>query len=344
MSDAPPRSPYIVGPVYDWLFFLSPPAMSVLVGALVARSPSAHRIVHVQGDGVPLDALLINALIHAHLVAVIFRSHMNGAIFRRHWLRFVIVPIVLWVALRTWLWLAVTSLVVATFWDVWHSGAQTFGLARIYERNVGNDSNAGRTLDFWLNQLLYAGPIVAGASMIDHFDSFEVFELIDARRLASVPAFMVATHRYWRVSLLAFGALFLVGYLLAYARLWARGHRVSWLKVWLLTSTGVCSVFTWGTNPWGQAFLIMNLFHAVQYLALVWHSEGRRLLDASGLSRWRAGKLVGFALFALVVSSYGVGATLVDVSRRNLWALTMVVSLMHFWYDGFLWSVGRKQV
>ena len=162
-------------------------------------------------------------------------------------------------------------------------------------------------------------------------DSGEVVREFDLRSAAAVLAAFV-------------GAIFLVVYLLAYARLWRRGHQVSWLKVWLLASTGLCSVFTWGLNPWGQAFLIMNLFHAVQYLALVWHSEGRRLLAASGVSRWRVGTLVGLALFALSVSAYGVTATLVDVSRRDLWALTMVVSLMHFWYDGFLWSVGRKQV
>jgi hypothetical protein len=318
--------------------------LSIAVGALVGHTPSAHRPVVVRGQTLPLDGLLINALIHAHLVAVALRSHMNGGVFRRHWARFVIVPIVLWAALRTWLWLAVASLVVATFWDVWHSGAQTFGLARIYDRNAGNPPDAGRLLDFWLNQLLYAGPIVAGASMIDHFDSFEHFELVGADRLARVPAWMLETHSYWTAGLLAFGAVFVGGYVLSYARLARRGHKVSWLKVWLLASTGLCSVFTWGTNPWGQAFLIMNLFHAVQYLALVWHTEGRRLLRASGLSRWRVGSLAGFALFVTAVGAYGVGATLVDVSQRNVWALTMVVSLMHFWYDGFLWSVGRKQV
>jgi len=26
-----------------------------------------------------------------------------------------------------------------------------------------------------------------------------------------------------------------------------------------------------------------------------------------------------------------------------LWAITMVVSLMHFWYDAFVWSVRRAE-
>ena len=53
-----------------------------------------------------------------------------------------------------------------------------------------------------------------------------------------------------------------------------------WLKIWLVASTGFVSIYTWGFNSWGQAFLIMNLFHAVQYLALVWAMEGKRIARA----------------------------------------------------------------
>ncbi|QAT84945.1 hypothetical protein EJ065_3383 [Corallococcus coralloides] len=33
-----------------------------------------------------------------------------------------------------------------------------------------------------------------------------------------------------------------------------------------------------------------------------------------------------------------------DPDLESLWACTLVVSLMHFWYDGFIGSVARKQV
>jgi hypothetical protein len=339
-----PRSPYIVGRAYDWAYFLAPPVAALALGAAVSRTTFTARPIALAGQQITWEALLISALIHAHLVAVVFRSHANGAIFRRHPLRFVLVPLVLWAALRTWLWLAVASLVVATFWDVWHSGAQTFGLARIYERNAGNPPAAGRRLDFWLNQLLYAGPILGGATMLDHFESFQSFEQVGAAALARVPVFMTSTHRYWAWGVLAGGTAFVAVYVFAYVRLWRRGHAVSWLKLWLVASTGLCSVYTWGFNSFGEAFFIMNLFHAVQYLALVWATEGRRLCARTGLARHGIGVALGLVLFAAVVLAYGVAAALVDTSRRNLWAVTMVVSLMHFWYDGFIWSVGRRQI
>jgi hypothetical protein len=33
-----------------------------------------------------------------------------------------------------------------------------------------------------------------------------------------------------------------------------------------------------------------------------------------------------------------------DTNLQWLWAATIVVSIMHFWYDGFIWSVSKRQV
>jgi hypothetical protein len=44
------------------------------------------------------------------------------------------------------------------------------------------------------------------------------------------------------------------------------------------------------------------------------------------------------------VLAYGFLAELVDSRRQALWAVTIVISLMHFWYDGFVWSVRRQEV
>ena len=55
-----------------------------------------------------------------------------------------------------------------------------------------------------------------------------------------------------------------------------QGYRVSMQKVWLLASTALCSIYTWGFDSFGQAFFIMNFFHAWQYFALVWHDREAR--------------------------------------------------------------------
>jgi hypothetical protein len=33
-----------------------------------------------------------------------------------------------------------------------------------------------------------------------------------------------------------------------------------------------------------------------------------------------------------------------DPSVHWLGAITLIVSIMHFWYDGFIWSVRKQQV
>jgi hypothetical protein len=336
-----PRRRYIVGPVYDWAFFLGSPMLALFLGIVVADSALVTELRWLGAEEDTLLGFAIGAIIHAHLVAVVFRSHGNPAIRKLYPIRFLVVPVALWIAIVASPWIAVAATVVATFWDVWHSGAQTFGLARIYERNHGTPPLVGRRLDFWLNQLLYAGPILAGATLMDHVDSFDSFADVGDALFASVPAH-VGGHRRWLTwGVLGVGTGFLVVYLVAHVGLARRGWRPSWHKVWLLASTGFVSIYTWGFNTWGQAFLIMNLFHGVQYLALVWAMEGQRI---AGQIRLAHRPRIVLLLYLATVAAYGLGVQALDPGFTTLWAVTIVVSLMHFWYDAFVWSVRRAQV
>jgi hypothetical protein len=337
------RSAYIVAPVYDWLFFLLPPALSLLLGILVSGTDFAEAPFTLRGEEYTWEELVISTLIHAHLVAVFVRSHGNRAMFPRYPVRFLVVPLVLWLLITTSTWLGVTASVLATFWDVWHSGLQTFGLGRIYDRNAGNPPEAGRRLDYWMNQLLYAGPILAGATMLDHFGDFEEFERVGATHLVAVTDFMVRTQSFWTWAVVGVGTLYAVIYVAAYWRLHRRGYRVSFLKVFLIASTGLCSIYTWGFNRFDEAFFIMNLFHAVQYLALVWASEKRQILGRLRLAGRRHGEALAVGLFLGMALAYGGAAQFVG-DRGALWAITVTVSLLHFWYDGFIWSVRRHEV
>ena len=341
-----PRGPYIVGPIYDWVFFLAPPLAALLAGIAISGTAFTEAAIDLGAGETTGAGFVVGALIHAHLVAVFVRSHGNASIFRLHPIRFVVVPIALFVAIAASEHVAIGAMIVATFWDVWHSGAQTFGFARIYDRNAGAKS-PGRRLDFLLNQLLYAGPILAGVTLMDHLvvlEELEVFEDPVSTFLILVPARTQRASGALAWIVVIGGCAFLAYYLFAQWRLSRAGHRPSPLKVWLLVSTGLCSILTWGFNSWGEAFFIMNLFHAVQYLALVWASEHRNLMRRMRLERRRHGKPIALAVFLGAVLSYGCAVELLDPELTTLWALTMVVSLMHFYYDAFIWSVRRGQI
>ena len=332
---------YIVGPIYDWVFFLGAPMLSLALGIFISGTWFTYEPRAIGGETDTMVGFFIGTVIHAHLVAVFFRSHGNPAIRKLYPIRFFIVPIVLYAAIVISPWIAVASTVVATFWDVWHSGAQTFGFARIYDRNAGTPPELGRRLDFWLQQLLYAGPILAGATLMDHFRSFDNFKDIGDAVFSSVPARVEGNAKYLAYVVLAVGAAFITFYVLMYWRLAQRGYRPPWLKVWLVGSTGFVSVYTWGFNSWGQAFLIMNLFHGVQYLALVWAMEGKRI---AALVRMPQRPRLVLVLYLGSVLAYGFGVQALDANLTVLWAITMVVSLMHFWYDAFVWSVRKAQI
>jgi hypothetical protein len=293
---------------------------------------------------VTLSGLLIGIFIHAHLVLVFFRSHGNTAIRQLHPYRFLLVPILLYLAMVSSPLVLITVSVLATFWDLYHSALQTFGFARIYDRKAGNDPMVGRRLDWHLNQLLYAGPILAGATMMDHIEDFSDFDQMGATLFTSIPGFMASNQGFFTWAVLISGSVFLLYYMWAQMRLQQQGHAVSMQKAYLLVSTGAVSIYTWGFNTFGEAFFIMNLFHALQYFGIVWAFEKKNMMKLFHVDRLPMGKPLAVVLFVGLTGAYGLWVEALDTSIEALWAITLIVSIMHFWYDGFVWSVRRKQV
>ncbi len=341
---------YIVGPLYDWLLFLGPPLAAIVLGFVAARWDWAQTEVDFHGHEQAISALLIGIFIHAHLFAVIFRSHGNSAIRQLHPWRFYAAPIALFAGMMLSNYFLVCVSVVATFWDVYHSGAQTFGFARLYDMKSGNHPLMGRKLDFALNQLLYAGPILGGATMLDHIEDFNEFQALEPHGhsvefFTSIPGWMTSNQGVFTWTLVGAGSAFLVYYVYAQFRFVKQGYTVSLQKTWLLVSTGFTSIFVWGWNSWGEAFLIMNFFHALQYFGLVWAKERptlQGLLGLDGPGAWR--RLVTYLVFLTLTLGYGYFAEASDGEVRAFVAVTLVVSIMHFWYDGFVWSIRKKQV
>lgn len=346
MNQSPSKRIYIANKFYDWFFFILSPLWALLLGIALSGTPASR--YKIDFGETPEKRLILNVLlgilINAHLGAVFLRSHANPSVFRLYPLRFSAVPILLYLSMILSDISLITISVLVVFWDVYHSSLQTFGLARIYDRNEGNDPSTGRTLDIWLNHFMYIGPIIGGATMLAHFKKFELFEEIGWTSFSQIPVFIKTHQAYFRYGIIAAGTLFLAFYLLKYRSFIRRGHRISLPKVVLLAGTGFCSIFTWGLNSFGQAFLIMNTFHAIQYLALVWHLEGRRIQSLMLRRGLLIGATLGLPFFIIVFISYGYFAEWVTGDNRYLWCIPQVVSIMHFWYDGFVWSVRKHQV
>ena len=337
------RSGYLVGPFYDGLFFIGSPLIALAIGIAISGTPVATRYFRMFSHEGTAATMFIGGFTMAHLVIVFFRTHGNREIFATHPYRFTVVPVLLLVAMTASLWVQCAVAVLATFWDVYHSSLQTFGLARIYDRRAGNDPAAGRQLDYLLNLLLYAGPIAAGVSLMRHMNEFKAFRALGSVLLTRIPERVEAIHPWLTIAVLGVGVPFLIYYVLRYALLAREGHHVSLQKVALLVSTGTCSIYCWTFDSFGQAFFVMNFFHALQYFALVWYSEKKNMTGLFRVSAARVALPVTFALFVGVAAAYGFFAE-VFADAGFLLSVTLVVSIMHFWWDGFIWSVRRRQV
>ena len=334
-----------MSPIYDWVFFLGPPMAAFWLGVVISGTwLRTDNFLFLHNEVAPAG-LFLTVLIHAHLFAVLFRSHGNPDIFKLHPNRFVVVPLVLYFAMMWSLWVLVTVSVVATFWDVYHSASQTFGFGRIYDARAGNEPRMGRRLDLWLNHLLYAGPIVGGATMMAHFDDFYHYAQVEpAFFFTSVPVFMETNQRYFTWTIIAVSVSFIAYYIYSYARFERQGYVISHPKVILFSTTGLCSILTWGFNSFGEAFFIMNFFHAVQYFGIVWWSEKKNMRKMFRLTNVKWGLPLTALLFVGIATAYGLAVGGIGGHIKAWWALVLLCSLMHFWYDGFIWSVRKKQV
>jgi hypothetical protein len=341
------RTGFIASPLYDTVLFILAPVLALALVAPVAAAPWALEWRPLLGIAERPAVLFILVWSQAHAVAVFFRSHGNRAIFVQHRFAFVGVPVLLFLALMASDWAMVSALVVAPFWAVYHIGMQSFGLGRIYDIRRGNRPEVGRRLDFWLHQLINIGPFLAGWSLLAHLESFRLFGDVGWR----APAEWARAHASVGVVLsrvlVVVGPLFAAVYVRAYWRLRTQGYRFSPQKIALLVTTAGVSITAWGFLSAWKAIFVMNFFHGLQYFALVWQTEKRNMRRLVRLENARAGEpllLLAFLavtlIVGLVLQLYGRSYTLV----RSVTALALLVSLMHYWYDGFVWSVRKREV
>jgi hypothetical protein len=344
-ADVATGSSYIASRAYDGLLFIFSPLIVLVVAELIAPLRWPFERTAALGGIDTRVAIFLGVFTTAHLVAVFFRSHLNPQIFARHRVRFLVVPLVLLPLFAASPWLLVWGFVVAAFWDVYHSSMQNFGLCRIWDAKLGNDPDAGRELDRWLAHTLYIAPILAGPSLYKTLEDVERFAALEWETPLELLRAIVANQWPAAWIVIVSSALFSIYYVMAYRRLVLGGYRISRQKIAFLFSVGFTSIVAWGFLPPLEAFFVANMFHNLQYFGIVWWAEKGNIRRVFGLSALRGGQWI--ALLAYLGCLGMLGVAIETGSRMNLsWALALglLVTLVHFWYDGFIWSVRRRDV
>lgn len=339
------RPAWLVGPKVDLLCVILSPvlALGLVVGVLA--------LVRAIGAAPAVDTARVRlgfftaVWTGAHLVAVFFRSHADPTVFARHRLRFVVVPPLLYLAIVSSAWVTTTALIVTAVWDVWHTAMQNFGLGRLYDARAGNSTDEGRGLDLAVNAALYIAPILAGLSLVPTLAWLELYTALGWEGPSRFLGAVDAARGPIRAAAIAVGGGVVLLYLVKLRQRMRDGYRPARTKLWLLASTGVASVVAWGFLPPLEAFVIANLWHALQYFVIVWATEHVQIGRALGVGRFGfppAATLVAYALFLAVAGLVYVGVA--ESALRACLAAALVCSILHFWYDGFIWSVRRRHV
>jgi len=334
-------SGYLSGPVFDGVLIIFAPAIAVVAAKILFGTSFSEEPLHA-GDS--LATILLGTMLMAHLVLTFARSHGNSRIFWAHPWRFTLVPLLLLAGMLTSTWFLVFIGVLTTCWDEWHSGAQTFGLCRIYESRAGNDPREGRRLDLWMNMVVWLGPLLGGVTLIDHATTLgEDFESVSPVLMEAIPYQAAVWQRTITQLAVLTGVVSTVVYIGAHWRMARRGARVSVQKVALMVTTGAVSIYAWGFHSIAEAFFVMNVFHYPQYFGLVWLTERENMLRRLSLAKARNGTAI--LLFAFLAVPFSIGLVLDRMPLTdNTLAFFLLLSLLHFWYDGFIWSVRRKMV
>ena len=340
-AESPPRG-YIGGPWFDCILIIFSPLIAFTAG--FAMSGEWWNKSDATGQ-TPLSVFYGTMLI-GHLLLSFVRSHLNRGIFNQFPLRFTIVPALIFggMILSNWFLLAIG--VVTRLWDEWHSCQQTFGFGRLYDMRAGNDPMVGRRMDIALNFLLWSGPVLAGAVFIDFAkDVGNDFSGLSESLMHAIPTTAETHHRAILIAIVSLGIPFLAGYLWFYVRLARKGYHVSWQKVALLVSTGLCSIYAWGFNPFGKAYFIMNIFHFFQYFGIVWLVEKKNIMKCLHLANVNGGKWIALTVYLSFAVGMGYAVDqLGNIQTETYIAAFLLLSLLHFWYDGFIWSVRKKMV
>jgi len=280
-----------------------------------------------------------------HLPGMI-RAYGDRALFQRFRTRFVVAPLAL---LGVCIWSSVYDIqaiqLVALSWGIWHGMMQTYGFCRIYDAKAAGKATARARVDLalcfsWFLAAVLLSPMRFRTCLDLYYESGGPM----------VPPALVVYLQYG--VLFALAAVTLV-FLWRQWRDWQISGIASPIKITLLISS---IAFWWYCNNGVQNILVgialFEVFHDVQYLAIVWiYNRMRVERDDSirGFMRFvfrRSGSLIG--VYVGLVIAYGsiaftTSSVSIEAIKHVLIGVVTASALLHFYYDGFIWKVRETQ-
>ncbi|MBC7537252.1 MAG: hypothetical protein H7281_00405 [Bacteriovorax sp.] len=335
---------YINSKTTDLLFIVLCPLLAFLFVAAICE-PRSKNGAFIYGTETPYwFAISATLLTHMHVLLVFTRSHLNKSVFMRYKYRFTLVPLVVLSCMWISPFLFGALGVLALYWGEWHSIMQTFGFGRIYDGRHGNDPLKGRKLDMGMCFVL---------GLLPHL--ILLTYLPDSQRDAGLIKYLelsqnIINNYSWvlkliRIPLYTFGVGYTIFYIQSYRRFHKEGYSFPKAKFALFAVTGITTILTASIFTIADGIFFGNIYHALQYVFIVLISERNNLSNITGMKQ-KSNQGVNLLYFLVIIPFVIVFAAIRQTTSgvEFLAAFWLLTSLMHFWFDGFIWSVRRQDV
>lgn len=349
------RRTWIVSPVWDLFYLVLTPLLIVPAVLVVVRRWASPEQVYL--------AVISFASLGHHLPGFM-RAYGDRELFLRYRRRFLLAPPLVFAlallftppreiasALRLpWTHLHGLELILL-LWGTWHGLMQTYGFMRIYDIRRGENDRRAARLDYALCLAIFVGGVV--------FSDTRMFSLAGAMWQTGLPLYgpSALNNLRWMIGLLSAGV--------AAAYLWdalarrRRGAPINGAKLLLAAVTGW---IWWYCGRLSTNLLIgvamFEIYHAVQYNAIVW-IYNRRLLTRAGDRFGPLGfvfrdRLTMLGVYLGAIAAYSSIRFFTaqpddrmfsgDLANAHQWLIAAFVtsSVLHFYYDGFIWKVSER--
>ena len=334
-ASASQRKLWILNSWRDLVLYVGTPLLLVPVFALA------------QARWSPQDIYLFVAAFGAmgHHLPGMIRAYGDRVLFERFKWRFILAPLFLLAVCTSFLWWDLKGiLLIVFFWGVWHGLMQTYGFCRIYDAKTGMFDTLTRRLDFGMCLIWFATAVA--------LSPYRLSDALDTYYMCGGP-FIPPQMLHLGQQVILYAAIFVsVLFLMHFVRTWLAGSRPNPVKLGLLITS---IAFWWYCNNLVANILVgialFEVFHDVQYLSLVWIYNRNRVEKDSNIGGFmrfvfrRSGSLIG--LYVGLVFAYGSLSYLnahigVDIVKRVLTGVVTASTLLHFYYDGFIWKVRER--
>ncbi len=335
---------YIHSRKIDNLFIIGMPLLALVMIALVCE-PRMKSGEFLYNPETPQWLIIFSMLLtQSHVLLVFVRSHMNTNVLKRFPYRFSVIPLLLLTSM--WLSPLVFGILafIALYWDEWHSVMQIFGFGRIYDAKMGSDPMIGRKLDMGMCFVLGLLPHIILLTSIPEAvrtEGLHTYLELDTEVALKYGGYVSAA----RTPLIFFGTGFLVLYFLYYRNLIKQGYKFSKAKLSLFATTGISTIIIASMYAVADAAYFGNIYHAIQYYFIIYISEGSTLPQKFGKKEENNKKTVAICFFIILWISVLVAIIKTKTESVGfLGAFWLLTSLLHFWYDGFIWSVRKQDI